>query len=368
MKRLTTEGFIEKARKVHGDKYDYSKVEYKNNRTKVCIICPIHGEFWQATSFHLMGCDCPKCKGKNMTTDEFIRRAKLVHGDKYDYSKTNYEGSKIKVCVICPEHGEFWQEPHNHLMGHGCPLCKKDKLLKIMSSSLGEFVEKARNIHGDKYDYSKVKYVNSSSKVEIICPTHGSFFQTPNNHLSGSGCIKCTNKNKHTTEEFIELSKKVHGDKYDYSKTNYVRNNERVCIICPEHGEFWKTPDAHINQKQGCPACNDSKLEREIRLFLDENNIKYTQRKTFDWLKKRRLLHYDFFLDDYNVAIECQGLQHFKAIEYFGGMEQLLKQQEYDLFKKTKSEEHNITLLYYSDKKYTDEIITNKNNILKYLS
>ena len=172
---------------------------------------------------------------------------------------------------------------------------------------------------------------------------------------------------KYTTEEFIEKARKVHGDKYDYSKVKYIDGRTKVCIICPIHGEFWQTPDSHINLNQGCPICRESKLEKEIRLFLNENNIKYTQWKKFEWLKKEKYLHYDFFLEDYNIAIECQGLQHFKPIKYFGGVKSLEKQQEYDLYKKNKSKENNITLLYFSDKKYSDEIITDKYNILKYL-
>ena len=367
MKKLTTEEFVKRAKEIHGDKYDYSKVEYTNNRTKVCIICPEHGEFWQLPSFHLNGCNCPKCKGKGMNTEEFIKRAKEIHGDKYDYSKVEYTNNRTKVCIICPEHGEFWQTPDNHIHGHGCPFCKSDKLTEINSSSSECFIENAKKIHGNKYSYSKVKYINNHTPVCIVCPIHGEFWQTPNAHLSGNGCSRCSKKNKHTTCEFIELAKKIHGNKYDYSKVEYINNSTKVRIICPEHGEFWQTPNAHINSSQGCPICRESKLEKEIRMFLNEHNINYTQRKTFDWLKKEKLLHYDFFLADYNIAIECQGLQHYKPIKYFGGEKQLAKQQEYDLFKKIKSEEHNIKLLYYANEKYSDEIIIDKNNILKYI-
>ena len=367
MKKLTTKEFVERAKKMHGNKYDYSKVNYKNNKTKVCIICPIHGEFWQLPSFHLNGCECPKCKGKNMTTEEFCRKSRLIHGDKYDYSKVNYINNSTKVCIICPIHGEFWQTPDNHIHEHGCPFCKANKLSKIKANSIEDFIKKAKEIHGEKYDYSKVKYVNNRTKVEIICPIHGSFWQTPNSHLANRGCLKCSGKNKHTVEEFINLAKKIHGNKYDYSKVNYINNSTKVCIICSEHGEFWQTPDAHINGNQGCPACKESKLEKEIRLFLNENNIEYIQRKTFVWLKKERLLHYDFYLPKYKVAIECQGLQHFKSVNYFGGIEKLKKQQEYDLFKKIKSKEHGIKLLYFANEQYSNEIITDKNNILTYI-
>ena len=121
---MTTEEFIQKAKAIHGNKYDYSKVEYTHNNVEVCIICPEHGEFWQKPRLHLSGCGCPICTGKKkMRTIDFIKRAKQVHGDKYDYSKAEYTGHAEKVRIICPEHGEFRQIASNHLRGAGCPKC-----------------------------------------------------------------------------------------------------------------------------------------------------------------------------------------------------------------------------------------------------
>ena len=130
MSKITTNEIIAKAKLVHGDKYDYSKVDYVKDYIKVCIICPEHGEFWQRPHAHLQGQGCPKCKSKKQTctTDEFIAKAKKIHGDKYDYSKVDYSNAHTKVCIICPNHGEFWQTPNNHLRGHGCPKCKRNKL------------------------------------------------------------------------------------------------------------------------------------------------------------------------------------------------------------------------------------------------
>lgn len=119
-----------------------------------------------------------------------------------------------------------------------------------------EFITKARKVHGDKYDYSKVEYRKSSIKVCIICPQHGEFWQTPNAHLNSQGCSYCYGNTKSTTETFINKAIKIHENKYDYSKVKYVNAKTNVCIICPKHGEFWQTPDAHINGKQGCPFCN----------------------------------------------------------------------------------------------------------------
>ena len=188
---------------------------------------------------------------KKKTKEEFIAKAKLVHGDKYDYSKVEYVGALTKVCIICPKHGEFCQEANSHLRGQGCPKCKSKK----QTCTTDEFIAKAKKIHGDKYDYSKVNYVNNYTKVCIICHEHGEFWQTPGAHLRGQGCPKCKSKKQTcTTDEFIAKAKKIHGDKYDYSKVEYVNRKTKVCIICPKHGEFWQTPSAHL-RGQGCPKC-----------------------------------------------------------------------------------------------------------------
>ena len=126
-----TEEFIRRARLVHGDKYNYSKVEYVNSQTKVCIICPIHGEFLQTPDDHLQGHGCIICgyynAGNNvLSTNDFILRAREVHGDKYDYSKTKYNGIYQKICIICPKHGEFKQKPIKHIIGQGCPICAQE--------------------------------------------------------------------------------------------------------------------------------------------------------------------------------------------------------------------------------------------------
>ena len=145
--------FIEKAKTIHSNKYDYTKVEYVNASTKVCIVCPEHGEFWQDPKHHLKGQGCPKCskisssQKKTLTTEEFIQRARKVHGDKYDYSKVIYEKNNKKVCIICTEHGEFWQTPHNHLKGQDCPKCSGR-----FQTDTEYFIEKAKKIHGNKYD------------------------------------------------------------------------------------------------------------------------------------------------------------------------------------------------------------------------
>ena len=314
---------------------------------------------------------------KKLTTEEFIERAKSIHGDKYDYSKVKYEGMTKHVCIICPEHGEFWQTPINHLSGKGCYKCGKEASQRTRFKSVANsVVERFKKVHGDKYDYSKVKYVNAHTKVCIICPEHGEFWQTPYNHLYGYGCKKCamdilTANNLMSADEFIEKAKKIHGDKYDYSKVEYKNCKTKVCIICPEHGEFWQTPDNHIGKRthNGCPMCAESKLEQEIRVLLTEHSVNFEYNKSKKWLKGLRL---DFYLPEYKIAIECQGKQHFEPVDFGGkGYEKSLKDflntKKYDLLKKQRCKENGVKLLYYSDRKNENEMITDKEELLGHI-
>ena len=375
------QNFIEKAIKIHGDKYDYSKVEYNHSKEKVCIICPIHGEFWQTPDSHLQGCGCPQCANKKrwdkrpkMTTEEFIKKAKEIHGDKYDYSKTKYVDSSTKLCIICPKHGEFYQLPNLHIgkyNKHGCPKCKFEKLSKRQLLSDDEVFKKAREIHGDKYDYSESIYSGKHHKMKIHCNVCGKdFFQEPNSHLSGKGCPHCSNRLLNTNE-IVRMFKEVHGDKYDYSKVNYKTMRTKVCIICPIHGEFWQTPEKHLKRKQGCPSCKESHLEEEIRLLLTENNIQFEYDKTKTWLGKQRL---DFYLPKYNVAIECQGIQHFKPSAFSNKMdakENFDKLRTLDKLKLEKCKENNVKVIYYTDLNYKsflgEKILKDKEKLIKEL-
>ena len=357
-KRLSKEEFIKKADEVHKGKYDYSNVKYGNNKTKVCIICPEHGKFWQRPNSHLKGNGCPKCANEangercRLSKEEFIKRANEVHDNKYGYSKIEYKDANTNVCIICPEHGEFWQTPSNHTQGHGCPKCYADKTRERQTLSKEEFIKKANEKHHGKYDYTNVEYKNNTTKVCIICPNpeHGEFEQTPNNHLSGSGCPKCGNivigdSKRSSKEEFIKKANKKHHGKYNYDKVEYVNHATKVCIICPKHGEFWQIPKSHLNGN-GCPKCNLSHLERSVMNYLDNVGIAYDYQKRFKWLGNQSL---DFYLPDYNVGIECQGEQHFFPVEHFGGDKGFKNTLERDKRKKKLCEENGVKLLYFGN-------------------
>lgn len=312
MNKFTTFNFVEKSKEIHNNKYDYSLVEYNGIHNKVKIICLIHGVFEQTPNSHLKNRGCPKCGGsKKLTTEEFIQKSKEIHGNKYDYSLVDYKNCNKRVNIICPIHGIFKQIPSSHLNGNGCSKCFFDINSINKTYTLNKIIDDSKEIHGDKYDYSLVKYNGIDKKIRIICPIHGEFEQTPTKHINGQGCPKCAGKNK-TTEEFIQQCKNIHGDKYNYSLTNYINNTQKVKIICKKHGIFEQTPanHTHIKLQQGCPYCYDSKGESKIKNILNKNNIKYETQKTFEGCVYKRKLKFDFYLLEYNVCLEYDGEQH----------------------------------------------------------
>jgi hypothetical protein len=262
MQKFTTEKFIERARAKHGDRYIYDKVEYLGACIKIIITCRIHGDFLQAPYSHLVGSKCKKCDINNRsikkmkTKNDFIKEAISIHGNKYDYSKVKYYGSFVPVCIVCKKHGEFMQIPSNHLNGSGCPIDGS----KTRTMTTGEFISKAISVHGDRYIYDKVVYINTVDKVCIICKVHGEFMQCPSSHLNKNGCFRCATEEYSNRrildakEKFIKKATIVHGNRYEYSKVNYIGSDKKVCIRCLIHGEFLQTPGNHLSG-QDCPVC-----------------------------------------------------------------------------------------------------------------
>ena len=266
--KLTTSEFIEKIKKIHGNKYNYSLVEYTGNKNKIKIICLEHGIFEQIPVEFMKGIGCRKCR--KLKIDNFLLISNKIHNNKYDYSLVNYKNPKTKIKIICPEHGEFTQLPYNHLKGHGCTKCKN-----LYNYNTEEFIKKSNKVHFNKYDYSLVNYKNAITKIKILCPTHGIFEQTPNLHLSGNGCKKCSNNIRLTNDEFIEISKKIHFDKYDYSLVDYKNNETPVSIICKKHGIFNQNPTYH-KTGGGCPLCFESKGEQKISKILETEYVSFS--------------------------------------------------------------------------------------------
>ena len=294
---------------------------------------------------------------KRLTTEEF--KLKLEQENPTVELLSEYNGNKNYITVRCKIDGNVWETKPNWLKrGSRCLVCYHRLSGEMRRNTLEYFISKAREIHGDRYDYSNVEYVNNKTKVRIICPEHGEFWQTPEKHINlGHGCTYCFTSFRKTTEQFIEDARKVHGDKYDYSKVIYGKNNrEPVCIICPEHGEFWQSPDKHL-RGHGCPSCNYSSLERDVELFLKENNINFIPQQKFKWLGLQSL---DFYLPDYNIAIECQGEQHFNGwFKDTNDKEVIINR---DIKKYNKCLEHGIKIIYYFDSSFNENGISIYNN------
>lgn len=320
MRKLTTEEFIEKASKVHGDKYDYSLVEYVNRNFEIKIICSEHGIFLQTPSSHQSGNGCQKCSGRyKYDTEEYIEKAIKIHADKYDYSLVEYKNSQTKVKIICPVHGVFKQVAISHFK-HGCSKCGNilTGLNKVNNNEI--FIKRSKEKHGNKYDYSLVKYKNAKSKVKIICSIHGIFEQLPDNHKK-HGCKKCatihtSNQQKYTIQDFIKKSNKIHKNKYDYSQIKYKGLKIKINIICQVHGEFSQTPSEHISGR-GCNKCGYLSMSDKQKI----GNEEFIKRSNKTHKKK-----YDYSLIDYfnyktKVKIICpiHGLFNQRAGRHYEG-------------------------------------------------
>lgn len=356
-KRLTVEEFITRAKQVHGDKFDYSEViEYKNNHTKVCIICPKHGKFWQSYQSHVdLRYGCPKCRNEKLADERrkplnsFIEQAKQQHNGKYDYSQVHYVNNRTKVKIKCPKHGVFEQCPDHHLQGKGCPKCGKEERGNSKRKLVGKFIEQASAKHSIDYDYSQVQYVNNRTPVKIICPYHGSFMQSPYSHLSGRGCpicgkVKQVQKQTLSSKSFVDKANQVHSHKYDYSKVSYVNRKVPVEIECPKHGVFIQSPSKHLNG-QGCPKCTLKSQTKIYKILCDafpnEDILFEVGQQIVKWIENQRL---DIYFPKYNIAVEYDGEQHFMPIEHFGGLIRLTQQKQEDILKEYKCAQNNCIL------------------------
>lgn len=307
---MTKEYFIKKATEKYNGKYSYEHVEFVDAKTKVLITCPIHGDFLQTPTQHLHkdSRGCPLCskekevEGRKSNLEEFIKKANIVHGNKYDYSKFVYERARNKGVIICPKHGEFLQTPDQHLRGSGCPHCKAGLRKKHQNMDEEEFLLLSTEKYGNRFDLSHVKFVDHKTPVEVICREHGPFMVKPHMFLRGQNCPECGRiahgkTFQKTQEEFLKKAKEIHGDKYDYSQTEYEKSSKKVKIICHEtdpvtgleHGEFWQEASLHL-QGQGCPKCsptckhdNETFIRKARRVHGDKydyKNVKYVNAHT----------------------------------------------------------------------------------------
>jgi len=242
-----------------------------------------------------------------LTLDRFIERSRLAHGDRYDYSQAQYINNLLPIVIICPSHGPFMQRAAHHMDGHGCPRCKADLTIARCTDTLDSFIVKARTVHGETYDYSSVSYTRSNQRVEIICPTHGPFWQTPNSHVSSkSGCPKCAGKFL-STADFVAKSQAVHGGRYDYQKTAYRLTKDKVTITCPVHGDFEQIAEAHMLGR-GCRFCwyeaTTSRGEDDVAAWVAELGCE-VMRNRRDLLN--HTLELDIYVPEQRIGIEFNG-------------------------------------------------------------
>jgi hypothetical protein len=373
---LSPSQFLERARLKHSDRYSYDMSNYKNTRGKVHIICPTHGKFSQSATNHLRGYGCPLCRNAKYSklyssnTAKFIEAALKVHGEgKFDYSRVIYKSEK--VCIICPKHGEFYQDPNKHLRGHGCRKCSVDK----NTMSLEEFINKANKAHGvGKYDYSRIESLkNSKEKVCIICPKHGEFRQLAGDHAHGTGCRRCvSDKFSHDRAmpqgDFINRANKFHNGRFDYSKVKYINSITKVCIICPIHGEFHQKPAIHLKTR-GCPQCSHSLGERAVIAWFNKHGIDFDHFYSFPDLvsPKGKPLKFDFCTRHIKYLIEFDGEQHFRPVRFNSiseerAVEKFESVQYYDSLKDQYCIENNIPLIRISYKEFNNipEILSEK--------
>lgn len=252
MKKLTLVDFLRKAHAVWGDKYTYEDSVYVNARTKILVTCRTHGCFKVTmNNFIYNKSGCPICGGQSgKTNSDFIKDAKKIHGDTYDYSQTQYESAVKEVTIVCRVHGAYQQKPTIHLKGCGCPKCSK--VGKVTTS---EFIERSMSVHGGTYDYRNVAYRTMLDNVSITCLKHGDFWQSPSNHLSGRGCPKCGTESQSSVMRLSEDKAIEMCAKRNFLLLTYAGNATDKSKIKCNNGHEWDTSLSKIQQGIGCPAC-----------------------------------------------------------------------------------------------------------------
>ena len=360
------EKILESLNKLYNNEYEYIIDGYINKHSKIVVICKKHGQFKIRCGHHMSGQRCKECK-KIIDGEIFIQKSNKIHLDKYDYSLVKYDGQKNKVLIVCKKHGQFSQVVHSHLSGSGCPKCVNELKLNIPEIETLKFINESIKKHNSKYDYSRCNYINSKSKVEIICRTHGSFKQIPGSHLKfNESCPKCRKLSK---EKIVKISNKMHDNKYDYSNFIYddqTTTKSNMKILCNKHGYFNQRISHHI-RGTGCPICNESQGEKMINDILVNIglsiNIDFFRQQTFENLIDENQLFFDFYIPKYNLCIEFDGDQHFKPIKIFGGEKAFNGIVKRDRIKNEYCLDNNIQLFRF-DKNKTKESIYMK---IKYL-
>lgn len=295
--KITTEIFINRSKTIHNLFYNYDKTVINGIRNKVIITCPIHGDFNQAAYSHLNGSRCSKCSGNSkLSHDEFVNKSNVIHNSKYEYI-TEYNGHSTKIEIKCNIHGIFKQTPNDHLSGKGCPCCANNTRSIKKQYDINDFITKSNQVHDNKYSYIDSVYVNSKTKIKIICPEHGEYYQLSSEHIRGKGCKNCN---------------------YTLSRAVY-----------------------------------------DIKSLLEESNVIFTMEHKFEDCINVLPLPFDFYIPYFNICIEYDGEQHFISKEHWGGDDELSNIQFRDSIKTEYCKNKNINLIRISYLEDHNSIIKN---------
>jgi hypothetical protein len=299
-----------------------------------------------------------------LSKNDFIQRATLIHGNNYDYTQVDYRGCFKKVTIICHLHGVFIQQPDSHLHGTGCPKCGHIKKGKSHNIGIKNFIARAKETHGNIYDYSETVYSGMRKKLLIRCPTHGVFEQCAYNHLIGQGCPKCKGEKvskscRKEVDTFIADSFLIHGDKYDYSQVEYKTARKKVSIICPKHGKFYQTPTSHLHGC-GCPHCGNHVSKWEFKLLSFVQTIcSDTVGSYRGWCPNHPNREIDIFIPSLNIGFECNGVYWHKIITDNDGIDKIKEAKEvgislYVLWDNISIDENKAIISTYIRKEMTD--------------
>lgn len=382
---MDKESYVNKAISVHGNKYNYNNLPDTFNVTdNINIFCNSCGRYFSsiARNHTNNNSGCPHCAKEGQKNkirkgfDYFLNKAKITHQDKYLYFKNKFVDMSTITGIQCKKCGNiFSQKPSLHILGNGCPIC--NPFPKRLTTE--QFKEQLKNEHPNLELISE--YNGNKKDVIVKCTIHNyEFHSNPNRLHSGNNCKFCYNdrrgdKTRKSLEQLKEEIKIVHGDKYSLDKIEYINNKTDIIVTCSKHGDFKINPLKLISG-QGCSECNNSKLEEFVSLQLENKDIIFEREKKFDWLKNIYPLSLDYYLPDYKIAIECQGIQHFKPIMLFGGNDSFVKQIDNDKIKFKQCKDNNIQLIYLVEEKnkkyisdfYNDKVILTKSEIIDYIS
>ena len=354
-RKTNSKRFVDKAKEIYIDMYDYSNINYISQNDKVGIICiKCNNSFNETPSNHLYkNSGCPNCYTKRTvlyTYKCFIKVSNERHNNYYNYSKTRFNDITDEVIIICPVHKEFIQVAKNHYNGSGCKDCGFESSKVKQTKTREEFIEEAMEIHGNLYDYTKVVYNGANKRTIFGCnkEMHPYFQQTPSKHLNTKGgCVVCFG-GQLTTETFIIKAREKHGNLYGYDQVKYVDGRKEVQIKCKKHDYYLQKPEYHLSGA-GCHRCKNRKNEEIIRKHLEKLEINYIDQHKITI--KNTKLFCDFYIEEYNLIVEYDGESHFSPINYGGSkdIKQIKEKFDHGIYnhdlKDTYAKDNNINIL-----------------------